>query len=73
MTRFCCPSCRLRFTGAATAYLEACPSCAGALAPVLSAAETLGYRLFDPGDAPLLLPMAVEAAIPLPRRPPDPS
>jgi hypothetical protein len=71
MTRFCCPSCRLRFAGAATASLEACPTCDCALVPVASAADTLGYRLFDPTDVPLLLPMAVEAAIPLPWPGPD--
>jgi hypothetical protein len=66
MTRFCCPGCRLRFAGAATALLETCPRCAGDLAPVGSAADTLGYRLFDAADAPPVLPMAVDAAIPLP-------
>jgi hypothetical protein len=40
--------------------------------PVLSAAETLGYRLFDAADAPPVLPMAVEAALPLPGYRPDP-
>jgi hypothetical protein len=71
MTRFCCPSCRLRFAGAATALLETCPRCAGELTPVISAAETIGYRLFDAADAPPVLPMAVEAAIPLPGLRPD--
>jgi hypothetical protein len=71
MTRFCCPSCRLRFAGAATASLEDCPNCAGALVPVLSAADALGYRLFDAVDAPPALPMAVEVAIPLPGPGPD--
>jgi hypothetical protein len=66
MTRFCCPTCRLRFSGAATASIEACPRCAADLAPVGSAAETLGYRLFEAADMPPVLPMAVEAAIPLP-------
>jgi hypothetical protein len=66
MTRFCCPSCRLRFAGAATVLLESCPRCAGDVEPVISAAETLGYRLFDASDVPPVLPMAVEAAIPLP-------
>jgi hypothetical protein len=71
MTRFCCPSCRLRFAGAATASLEACPRCDGALALAVSAEETLGYRLFAASDAPPVLPMAVEAAIQLPGPGPD--
>ena len=71
MTRFCCPSCRLRFAGAATASLETCPNCDGEVEPVISAAETLGYRLFDAADAPPVLPMAVEAALPLPGYRPD--
>ena len=66
MTRLCCPSCRLRFTGPATALLESCPRCAGAVVPVISAAETLGYRLSDGSDVSPVLPMAVDAAIPLP-------
>jgi hypothetical protein len=46
--------------------LESCPRCAGDVEPVISAVETLGYRLFDASDVPPVLPMAVEAAIPLP-------
>jgi hypothetical protein len=71
MTRFCCPSCRIRFAGAATASLETCPQCDGELAPVISAVETIGYRLFDAADAPHELPMAVEAALPRPGYGPD--
>ncbi len=45
MTHVCCPSCRLRFTPAAAAYLDACPTCGGPPQLVSSAAETLGLRL----------------------------
>jgi hypothetical protein len=65
MTRMSCPSCRLRFTAAATATITTCPDCDQALAPVISAEDTLGFRLFQPLDPQPELPMAVEAALPV--------
>jgi hypothetical protein len=65
MTRLSCPSCRLRFTTAATATLTTCPECGRDLQAVPSAAETLGYRLFAPLDPQPALPMAAEAALPI--------
>jgi hypothetical protein len=82
MTRACCPSCRLRFTSASAASLEACPGCGQALQSIPSARAALGYRLFE-FDEPLPeLPIAAEAALPVsgrgrkdrdgPERPADP-
>ena len=67
MTRASCPSCRLRFTPAATAILTSCPECGRSL-QAASSAETLGYRLFPPADPAPALPVAVALA---PRPPRD--
>ena len=72
MTRACCPSCRMRFTSATAAYLEACPSCGQALQSVPSARAALGYRLFEFTDPLTELPVAVEAALPVPPWPHGP-
>ena len=66
MTRACCPSCRLRFTSAATVSLSACPECGQALQSAPSARAALGYRLFQFTEPLPELPMAVEAALPVP-------
>jgi hypothetical protein len=50
MTRVCCPSCRLRFTGAATAFATICPECSHPLQPV-RAQDAVGFRLFASDDA----------------------
>ena len=65
MTRLSCPSCRLRFTAAATATTTTCPACGLHLEEVISAEDTLGFRLFTPPDPQPELPMAVEAALPV--------
>jgi hypothetical protein len=65
MTRLSCPSCRLRFTAAATATMTTCPDCGQHLEEVISAEDTLGLRLFTPLDPQPELPMAVEAALPI--------
>jgi hypothetical protein len=71
MTRLSCPTCRLRFSGVATATLTACPECGRALEAVSSAEATIGLRLFD-ATAPLpALPTAAEAALPRPDLRPD--
>ena len=65
MTRLSCPICRLRFTAAATATITTCPDCGRHLQAVVSAEDTLGFRLFAPLDPQPELPMAVEAALPV--------
>jgi hypothetical protein len=65
MTRLSCPSCRLRFTRAATATLTTCPGCGRDLEAVGSAEAMLGFRLFTVADPRPALPMAVEAALPI--------
>jgi hypothetical protein len=72
MTRLSCPSCRLRFTIAARATFTTCPECDRPLQAVGSAEATLGYRLFVMDDPQPALPMAAEAALPIPAlRPPE--
>jgi hypothetical protein len=66
MTHLCCPSCRLRFTPAAAAYLTVCPQCGEP--PFAAAAEgTVGFRLFRVEDVPQSLPEAIAVSIPIPR------
>ena len=65
MTRLSCPSCRLRFAAAASATVTTCPACGRRLEAVISAEDTLGFRLFTPLDPQPELPMAVEAALPI--------
>jgi hypothetical protein len=65
MTRLSCPSCRLRFSAAAAATITTCPACGRHLEPVISAEDTLGFRLFTAADPQPELPMAVEAALPV--------
>jgi hypothetical protein len=71
MTRLSCPSCRLRFTAAATATITTCPDCGRHLEAVASAEDTLGLRLFTPLDPQRDLPMAAEAALPIDDLRPD--
>ena len=74
MTHVCCPSCRLRFTPAAAAYLEACPTCGGPPQPSASVESTLGFRLIATDQIRLdALPDAVAAALPPPDAPRGPS
>jgi hypothetical protein len=65
MTRLSCPSCRLRFTAAATATITTCPVCGQHLEAVISAEDILGFRLFTLPDAEPELPMALEGALPI--------
>ena len=64
MTQACCPSCGLRFTGAAAARLRACPECGGPPQSVPSAEHVLGFRLWV--DAGVDAPIAVAVAVSLP-------
>ncbi|MCW2966877.1 MAG: hypothetical protein JWM71_649 [Solirubrobacteraceae bacterium] len=73
MTRVCCPSCRLRFTPAVTAYLADCPQCDKPLEPVTDAAHALGLRLYVADDeTPTDLPQALAAALRAAALPPAP-
>jgi predicted amidophosphoribosyltransferase len=66
MTQACCPSCRLRFTRAAAAHLDACPLCGEPIQAVPSAAHLLGFRLISDDDRSDSLPQAVAVALPDP-------
>jgi hypothetical protein len=66
MTQVCCPSCRLRFTRAAGAYLVACPQCGKPTHPIASPEQVIGLRLFAHDDFPDAFPQAVAVAIPVP-------
>ncbi len=59
MTHVGCPSCRLRFTAAAAAYLVACPQCGRQPEPIAGAEAVVGFRLFVVEDVPRDLPEAV--------------
>lgn len=67
MTQVCCPSCRLRFTRAAAAYLVACPECGQPPQPVPSAERVVGFRLvaddYDYDDSDVA-PAAIAVALP---------
>ena len=64
MTHMCCPSCRLRFTRAAAAYLLACPQCGELVQAVPSALGVLGFRLFADAEIAEVLGPVVSAALP---------
>jgi hypothetical protein len=66
MTQVGCPGCRLRFTGAALAYLVACPECGRPPQAIVDAQEVVGFRLFVVEDVPEELPQALAVAIPVP-------
>jgi hypothetical protein len=65
MTRTTCPDCRLRFAAAIAAAVPSCPVCGGVLA-ILTAEQSVGYRLADPVGSRADLPVAVAAALPVP-------
>jgi hypothetical protein len=65
MTPVCCPSCRLRFTPAAAAYLVTCPECGGPPERFASSERAVGFRLFGPQDIPHFVPQAVAVSIPV--------
>jgi hypothetical protein len=69
MTQASCPDCRLRFTPAAAAYLPACPTCGEPLQALSRLDEAVGFRLFDPDDAPHSRPQAIAVALPTPSPP----
>jgi len=61
-----CPSCRLRFTAAAAAYLAACPQCGQPPQSIPGPEAAVGFRLFVVEDGPRELPEAVAVSIPIP-------
>jgi hypothetical protein len=65
-THLCCPPCRLRFTPAAAAYINACPECGDSPQPIASLELTFGFRLVGPEDLPHELPWATALSIALP-------
>jgi hypothetical protein len=69
MTHSCCPSCRLRFTRAAAASLEACPRCGERPISVDNAEQIIGFRLVAAPD--LVEPVALAVAMPIPGLPGD--
>ncbi len=71
MIRACCPKCRLRFSPAATVYLDACPVCGERPEAVSSLRAVVGFRLLRLDVLPLLPESAVAAAVSLPI--PDPT
>ena len=66
MTHVGCPSCRLRFTAAGSAYLVACPICGRPPQPLGSAEGVVGFRLFRPDGATGDMPEAVAVSISIP-------
>ncbi len=61
---YACPDCRLRFTRATAAYLEACPECGKPPQAMASLASMVGFRLFEPQDLPPSLPEAIASMLP---------
>jgi hypothetical protein len=66
MTQAGCPSCRLRFSAAAAAYLVSCPECGRPPQPIADAEGVVGFRLFVVEDVPRELPEALAVSIPIP-------
>ena len=66
MTPVCCPSCRLRFTPAAAAYLVECPECGRPPERIASFERVVGFRLVGPQDVPHSVPQAAAVAIAVP-------
>jgi hypothetical protein len=71
MTHGCCPSCRLRFTPAVAAHLDACPGCGEPPLSVEGAGQLVGFRLVAPDDVLMPASVAVAVAIPVPGVPGD--
>jgi hypothetical protein len=66
MTQVGCPNCRLRFTGAAAAYLAACPECGRPPQAILDAQGVVGFKLFVVEGVPQERPEALALAVPFP-------
>lgn len=71
MIRACCPDCRLRFSPAATVYLDACPECGQSPTAAASPESVVGFRLIrlaDRSDAHDPAALAVRVPMPDPGR-----
>jgi predicted amidophosphoribosyltransferase len=66
MIRVCCPQCRLRFSPAATAYINACPDCGQPLKSVSGPQEIIGFRLIELDAVPEAVAQAVSLPVPDP-------
>ena len=66
MTPVCCPSCRLRFTPGAAAYLVTCPECGRPPERIASFEQVVGFRRVGPQDMPPSVPQAVAVSLPVP-------
>lgn len=66
MIRTCCPECRLRFSSAATVYLDACPECGQPPQAVSTLQSVVGFRLIRLEAFPRVDPEAAAAAISMP-------
>jgi hypothetical protein len=64
----CCPECRLRFTPAASAFVESCPECDRVLQSVTNPRAVVGFRLLRLDTLPPAVtdPIAVAVSLPLP-------
>jgi len=71
MTHGCCPSCRLRFTPAVAAHLDACPRCGELPLWIEGAEQLIGFRLVAPDDLIEPTPVAVAVVMPVPGVPGD--
>jgi hypothetical protein len=71
MIRVCCPECRLRFSPAASAFIECCPDCDRVLQSVTDPRAMVGFRLLKLDAFPPALTDPIAAAVSLPL--PDPS
>lgn len=67
MTHTCCPACRLRFSRAAAAVLEACPSCGDRLDILDAAADVVGFRLATDAPESQVLSAALAASLRVPQ------
>jgi hypothetical protein len=64
--RACCPECRLRFSHAATVYLDACPGCGQPLQAAANLKDVVGFRLMRLEASPYAAPGSAAAAVAIP-------
>jgi hypothetical protein len=66
MIRACCPECRLRFSPAASVYLDACPDCGRPPQALASLQHAVGFRLIKLDVFPNGAPESAAAAVSVP-------